>query len=233
MMDVRNVLVVEVPPALFEIIAPVLQRKEFEVDRFPHAGRALDLLAVVPFTAVIVGFPLREAPLDRFLQTVRGGPSASASVALLARAAHLAEAQAFLGRGADLVLQMEKAPKEAQRLLCTLLGVSARAAVRIMVRLQLYVEQGSPGERLLAQTHDISSSGMLVAARRRFPLGSLVRFELVLPGDHAPVTGDAEVARHADAVDDRPEGMGLRFSSLHGDSQVRLQRYLESIAPPK
>lgn len=231
MVDVRNVLVVEVPPALFEVIAPVLERKEFEVDRFPRAGGALELLAVVPFAAVIVGFPLREVGIGRFLDSVRGGPSATAKVALLAGAPHLAEAQAYLGGGADLALQVERAPKEAIRLLCTLLGVPPRASVRIMVKLQLRVENDPQGERLLAQTYDVSSSGMLVATRRRFPVGSTVRFELVLPEGHAPVTGDAEVARHAEATAKRPEGMGLRFSNLPGESRARLQHYLDGLAP--
>src|SRR5512138_3788071 len=117
MVRVRNVLVVEVSPSLFEILAPVLQRKEFEVDRFPHAGPALELLAVVPFAAVIIGYPLRDVSVEEVLETVRGGASASTSIALLTEAAYLREAQTYLGRGVNLVLEVEKAPKEALRLL--------------------------------------------------------------------------------------------------------------------
>ncbi len=146
MKDVRNVLVVEVSPELFDVIAPVLERKEFEVDRFPHAGGALELLAVVPFAAVIVGFPLREVPVEQFLDAIRSGPSAAAKVALLSTVFHHTKALALLGHGVDLALQVEKAPKEAIRLLCALLGVPPRAAVRIMVKLESRLDHGLGGQ---------------------------------------------------------------------------------------
>ncbi len=225
----QNVLVVEVAQALFDKMAPVLQRQDFEVDRFPDAARALDLVTLVPFTAIVVAFPLRQVPLERFLEVVREGESALASVAVLVEPPHRASAQAFLGNGVDLVLDAENAPQEMQRLLCTLLGVSPRAAMRIMVKLELRLEPRLSGDRFMAQTEDVSSSGMLVITKRRYPMGSTARFEMALPDGSGVVTGEADVARLTEPGLDRIEGIGFRFTAFDGDGQVRLQRCLERL----
>ena len=224
-----NVLVVEVSQPLFDRVAPVLRRRSFEVDRFPDAARALELLAAVPFQAVVIGFPMQELELRQFLNAVADGESALASVAVLVAAEDRAEVEPYLDRGVDLILATENAPEEMQRLLCALFGVAPRSAMRTMVKLEVQIDSQSPTERFMAQTEDLSTSGMLVVTRRRYPLGTAVSFELLLPAGGGTVSGAAEVARHTERGQDRVEGIGLRFVSFLGDSDARLARTLEDL----
>ncbi len=224
-----GILVVEVEQAVFERIAPLLGRRSFEVDRFPDAGRALELLGAVPFRAVIVGYPLREMQLEDFLSAVRSGSSSAASVAVLTTAEHRARAEGLLGGDVDLVLAAEKAPQETQRLLCALLDVSPRAAMRVLVRLDVRLD-GAQSDKFLAQTEDISTSGMLVVTPKRYPVGSRARFALTLPIDPQPIQGEAEVTRHTDPASDRVRGMGFRFMAFAPADAERLQGYVNAVA---
>ncbi len=48
----RNVLIVEIDKETFEVFAPMLERKHFDVDRFPGAKGAMELVMLVPFEAL-------------------------------------------------------------------------------------------------------------------------------------------------------------------------------------
>jgi DNA-binding response OmpR family regulator len=230
--DLQNVLVVGISEELFNRIAPVLQRKSFEVDRFPDATRALELVSVVPFSAIIVGYPIHGLDLDTFLDAIQQGESAVASIALLTDASHRAEVDAYTTAGVDLVLQREDATREMQRLLCALLGVAPRSSVRALVKLDLDLV-GAASERFVAQTEDISASGMLVVTPKRLDIGSSAIFTLTLPGGAKPIVGMAEVTRHTEPGYDRQEGMGFKFVSFEGDGEERLQRHLAGFAGPR
>jgi len=222
----QNILVVEVEQPHYERFAPVLQRRHFEVDRLPDAGRALELVSAVPFTAIIIGFPLKEMRLEAFMDTVLMGESASASIALLAAVDHVAEAERYRPLGIDMVLSLENAPHEMLRLICALLGVAPRAELRVLVKLELeLLDAGS--QRIVAQTEDISVSGMLVTTPRLAPVGSRASFNITLPGEQEPIRGMAEVARHTAPGIDRVRGMGLKFVSFQNQGEARLGRYLE------
>ena len=222
----ENILVVEVEQLLFDRFAPVLQRRDFEVDRFPDAGRALELVSVVPFSAIIIGFPLKDMRLEDFMDKILMGESAAASIAILTSAEKIEEAERYKPLGIDLVLSLENAPQEMLRLLCALLGVAPRAELRVLVKLDLeLVDAGN--QRMVAQSEDISISGMLVTTPRLAPVGSKAGFTITLPGDPEPIRGEAKVARHTEAGTDRVKGMGLKFVSFEKNGEQRLRRYLD------
>ncbi len=164
-----------------------------------------------------------------FLSAVRSGSSSAASVAVLTTAEHRARAEGLLGGDVDLVLAAEKAPQETQRLLCALLDVSPRAAMRVLVRLDVRLD-GAQSDKFLAQTEDISTSGMLVVTPKRYPVGSRARFALTLPIDPQPIQGEAEVTRHTDPASDRVRGMGFRFMAFAPADAERLQGYVNAVA---
>jgi len=229
MKALQNILVVNVDAVLFDKVAPVLRRTNFDVDRFPDAGRALELVGLVPFNAIIVSYPMSDVTLDDFLTEVRGGSSAGASVAVLVAEAHRPDVEALEERGIDLVLALEKAPEEMQRLLCSLLKVAPRSAMRVLVKLELVVSDANSKDQFVAQSEDISATGMLVGTHRTYPVGARARFEMFLPDDENPLVGEAEVARHTDERQDRVQGMGFRFASFEDDSKERLLSYLKRV----
>lgn len=225
MVDRQNVLIVGVDSPTFEKIAPVLAREAFEVDRFPGASGALELLAAgVPFRALVVGFPLVDLPIGQFLAAVRArnAPSLHTPLVLVAAEDRVAEAASWIGRGANRVVSLASDEALLQSEVSALLAVAPRASFREMLRLELRLAEANANSTLvLCQTENVSATGMLVRTDRRFDLGSEIGFELNLSGDPRAVKGRARVVRHTLPGRDPVNGMGLRFVAFEADGQAR------------
>jgi hypothetical protein len=231
MTDRKNILAVGIEPALFDEIAPPLLRRIFDVDRVPSPTAALELVSMVPFSALVLKFPLPELSTDDFIAAVRseGSASSTATFALVAAEEHVQEASALLDRGIDLVLSMTDPPGVREGLLCTLLGIFPRTDTRVLVKLNIQL-QDRRRDRFVGQTRDISASGMFVITRRSFTLGSVARFEFTLPGSTLPFRGSCHVTRHSTPETDPVQGMGFQFDSFDAESdQERLRRLLEAL----
>lgn len=222
----RNVLVVGVSPDEFERVAPFLERAAFDVDRFPSASGALELLAQVPFEVLIARYPLPDLTLDDFLQAVRedGSPCLHSPLLLLATE-DTERANHYIGRGANRVVQLEASEAQIQSSVSALLSVAPRKAARFVTRLEVKV--GGAKDMIICQTENISASGMLIKTDRRYDRGTKINLEFTLGDDPRPIAGLAEVVRHTMIGRDQINGIGVRFLSFAGDSQRRFQTFLE------
>jgi hypothetical protein len=223
----KNILTVEVDSSVFEELAPAHLRKVFEVDRLPSAAAALELVSLVPFAAIILKHPLRGMTTDEFLAAVRRNDSASrqAQVALLTEPGN-GNVSSYLARGVSLTLTMEDPAEEREQLICSMLGIQPRHDARVLVKLEVIVTD-SESDHFVAQTKDVSVSGMFVITRKRHPIGSIARFEFNLLGDPKPVRGNAEVVRHSEPGDPQ-HGMGFRFLTFDETGGQRLKRFIET-----
>jgi uncharacterized protein (TIGR02266 family) len=221
-MTKANVLVVEVGPHEYDEIAPPLLRSLFDVDRIPGAASALDLLTAIPFAAIICKYPLRDLDARDFLAAIRkpGSASADAAVAFVAEPDEFETATPLLEVGANLVLSLDEPEGEREAMLCALFGIQPRRSMRVLVKLMVIVNEGQP-DRFVSQTHDISASGMFVATRKAFPVGTRARFQFALPGESRPFQGVSEVKRCSDRSNGGPNGMGMRFVDfdIPGDAE--------------
>ena len=102
----KNILTVELDSTAFREIVPPLVHKLFDVDRFPTTVGALELISVVPFSAIVLNFPLQGMSTDEFLEAVKKPESASkdTKIALLTDPASEPEAQDYLSKGVDMVV---------------------------------------------------------------------------------------------------------------------------------
>jgi DNA-binding NarL/FixJ family response regulator len=222
----RSVLVVNVDEALFEKVAPLLNRQEFELDRFPRAAAALDLVAHVPVDVLLVRYPLPDVGMERFLDAVRSesSPCRQSPLLLLASPERIGEAEAWIGRGANRVVSVEESPERLQHAVSELLAVAPRSALRMMVRIVVNIGEGAALE--MAQTENLSETGMLVRTGEVYPLGSRLSFEFHLGGDRLPIRGEGEVVRHTTPGREPVRGIGIRFVTFERDGLLRLQRNL-------
>lgn len=222
----RRILAVGMEPELFGRIESLLNRSYFEVDRVPRGESASELCAVIPFDLMLVRFPLPDIPLANLLAAVRipGAPCAGSQILLLADAPRLAEAERLVGDGADLALAADRPSEFLSEIAARLLHVAPRVSTRIMARLQARIGAGDRQD--LCQTADLSATGMFVRTDERYPLGTSMSFQLLLPGEREAVAGTAEVVRHAAAGDGREEGIGLRFLELRAGGEARLRAFL-------
>ncbi len=222
----RNVLVIGVSREEYDKVAPFLDRDAFDVDRFPSATGALELLAEVPFEVLLVRHPLHDMELASFLLSVRadGSPCQQAPLVVLAAGDDDA-ARAYLGHGANRVIGLEESAPTLQILVSGLLNVAPRMAARFMTRVE--VKLGGAKDMITCQTVNISDSGMLIETDRRYDKGTRINVAFNLEDDERPISGVAEVVRHTQVGRDPVDGIGLRFLSFAGDSQRRFQSFLQ------
>ncbi len=80
----------------------------------------------------------------------------------------------------------------------------------------------------MAQTDNVSLSGMLVRGSQSYPRGTRVQFELPLPGQVAPVVGEGDVVRSTAQGRESVRGYAVRFVTFVGDGRKRLAEFLLS-----
>ncbi|MDX1631413.1 MAG: response regulator [Thermoanaerobaculia bacterium] len=226
-MERSNVLVVNLGADEFDKVEPLLGREEFEVDRFPRARMALELIETVAFDVLIVGYPLPDIEARAFFRSVRSSdsPCRSSPLLLLTRSEDLDAARELIGYGANRVVVMEETAERLQREVTDLLEVAPRREVRTMVRLQVKVDDGS--QLAMCQSENISRSGMLIRAGEAYDIGTEVSFEFFLGQQPTPLVGHGEVVRHTTPGREEVVGMGIRFTSFEKDGRKRLERFLD------
>lgn len=225
----RNVLVVGVGSSRYERIAPVLRRREFDVDRFPGASGAVELLDAVRFAGLIVGMPLPDGDLVALLAAIRKSAFSSRTFVAVLHPPELAdEAQKLLALGADQLLGWDATASEYESFVAAALGVPPRHGVRLPVRLRVSLVTG--GELLPANTENVSRTGMLVECHGSLLVGDRARFSITLDGGSPPIEGTGEIVRVADPAFDGIEGYGVHFREITGNGASRLEVLLEDAA---
>ncbi|MEE4270206.1 MAG: PilZ domain-containing protein [Thermoanaerobaculales bacterium] len=230
MSERENILVVEVAEGTYDEIATVLTRNDFTVDRFPTASAALELVTLVSFKAIILNHPPKTISIRDFLARAKGPESASrdALVGVFVSSKKPEHDLAGTPEGVDIVIGPFGGQSARDQQLCKLLGITHRAAVRVKVTTDVVLTDRR-SNRLVAQTENLSTSGVLAITEERLPLGDSVTAEFSFPGDQNPFVVEAEVVRHATGAGGEAAGMGLRFTSFRDGHIGRLARFLESL----
>lgn len=106
-----------------------------------------------------------------------------------------------------------------------------RRSVRLSVAVPVRLEFGH-GTDLSGELYNLSQGGFFFAARPPRPVGTLLRFELGVPGRGEPIEGFGEVSwiRVRDDGAARPSGMGIRFRHLTDPGSTVLAEFLTQAA---
>ena len=211
-------------PALRQM-APILRRVGCTVHRVPRADLAAALLRDTRFDLIVVRYPIVGLSLEDFVATVRaeGSPCRDSGLLVVADAEWAAEVGHFLKRGVNRIVTNDATCDRVLDAIADLIGVAPRHSLRAAVQLELWLR--NEGRRMLTVTENLSATGMLIRGGTEFPVGSLLGFELLVPGQQ-PVVGSVVVARHTDRLREQVEGFGGRIISFSGDGQDRLRALL-------
>ncbi len=209
----------------------MLCRSAFEVNEMPTAEASLILTDQRRYDLLLVGYPLPDMNLQRFLSGVHGhgSPCADSPVLILSRKERLAETQAFVESGYVQALATNEDESKLQMVASKLLEVPPRIAARAMVRLEVALQRAKTVH--LYQTRNISMTGMLISTERSLEIGTRMQAELFLPEDPRPVEAEMEVMRRSIPEVEGFPGLGLRFRSIAPAAAGRLQRYLDAQDP--
>ncbi len=222
------ILGTETPP-LRQVI-PVLRRLDFQVLRLARADGAIELLQGTHFDLIIVHYPMEGVALEDLVQAVRSAdsPCRDSGLLVLVHPGAVTEVSGLLRRGVNRIVSLDAAGDRLLDAIADLVGVAPRHSLRTVVQFELWVEQGV--KRLLTVTENLSATGMLVRGGNEFPVGSCLRFKLILPGQAPPIAGEIEVARHTDRGREHVDGFGGRILSFAEDGQQRLRALLNGKA---
>jgi hypothetical protein len=190
---------------------------------------ALELAPHRPIAGLIVSYPLPDLPMSVFLDSIRRRGSAwqSAALLLVTGAALRTDAEVYVGRGANRVVAIEEAGlvlgDVLERLLATAPRVPIKVPGRIEVRVDNYVR------KVLCQTWNLSSTGMLLRGPHTYPPTTELGFELFMPGDIEPVRGRGRVVRQTLPPREPMPGIGVAFSSFSNGDENRLMSHINRL----
>ena len=212
-------------PALQRVV-PVLPRAELQVQQVGDPDEGIARVRQHRYDLVVLRYPFGTLALQDFIVAVRATASAcrNAGVLVLAEPDAVEEVSGFLGRGVNRIVSLEVSSDRLLDAIADLLAVTPRLALRAVLQLEVWLEQGTL--RVLSLTQNVSSSGMLVLGGHELPVGTRVTFELLLPGQMPAVCGQLEVTRHTDSGREHVEGFGARIISFAGDGGERLRAFL-------
>jgi hypothetical protein len=191
---------------------------------------ALELASAGRYDGLIVAYPLGDAPMANFLAALRrpSCPCHCAAIVLLTDTRYRTEAETYLGRGANRVLTWDEAELRLSHLLEDLLKVAPRVAAELSVRVKPVADQPAPS--VACRTVNISASGMLLKTREGYRPGTVLVFEMLLPGVPLPVRGHARVVRRTSVRREPFPGVGVTFAGFDDNTQARLNSYLARAA---
>jgi len=224
---------------LFNIPAPLLDRRNgllarppFEADECALAEELHQRLEKIHYKMVILNLPTAGLEPRDILYSLRHLKKASsdAIIIVLAPEDRMADYRSYLSKGLSALFSHSTPPAEIEIHIGRLAHVAPRVESRIMVRLRAKLKQ-SQGV-ILCQALNLSLTGLFVATSMKFPVGSDVLFELLLPQSRVPISGEAKVVRHAVGSRDKSDGMGLTFTSFKADGKAGLKTFIDQKLPP-
>lgn len=136
-----------------------------------------------------------------------------------------------INAGADLFVEQPLPRQYFIEKLKKLLEQSTRADDRVEFQgeAEINLKEGN----LKFPIGDLSATGLLLATDREFKPGHSFTMSFEIPGYKKPIIVDGEVVRIIKNVEGNPDripGVGVRFVTFNGDSQKRLEKYVEKTA---
>ena len=221
----KSMLVVALPATVSSRLPPLLWKgSSFDVSHPADPRLALRAAAETRFDLVATAFPLPNITFQDFLDDIRGfgGSSRRAGVFAMARRDDLRAAEHHIGRGLNRVAGMDDSDERVAAAVRDLLDVAPRAPVRGTVR--MYVDGHASTRTLVAQTVNVSRSGMLLRGNTDLTPGRRFRFEARLAPHEGVVRGTGEVVRLARRGVEGVDGIGVRLTSVEAGGGAVLDR---------
>ncbi len=224
---ISHILLVTASDELEQRLQSFLTVPEFTIRRVPDTGKAMELADSAEFDLLVVDYPPEGPDLRELLRVARwsGALWRTSAAVLLADPDCLEDAESYLDRGVTRILNRHAADDRLRSALIDVTEASPRVKIRGLVRMDL--RKVSDRGSVLAQTENVSESGMLIRTDVFLSLGSRFPFSLEIPGLNRPIRGEATVVRLARPATDGLEGFAGRFTRLEGDGEIRLQGLLD------
>lgn len=222
-MEKQKIVAVGGDGKLLEQLEDLFNESAVDVQVVDDPRRALSLIATFPLELVLVEHPLPDGSLPGFVAEISERATGDPKIVVLADEDALAGLLDAVGDRWPVIGYGD--PRTFRSRVAAHLRQWPRRPHRLMVRIEVKV--GAAGGSRLAQTENISESGVLIRTKDKAPIGSKVDLEFSFPEEPGPIRVSGEVVRHAKGQDQQVEGMGITFTQLTMEAAEKLTEYLE------
>ncbi len=224
--NLSTVLLAGIGRGPFNAIAPVLDRRQLEIETAASLEEAVALACAKHFDLIIFDAEPDQQSFAEIVSRLRNEASAShtSSVLVIAADDAVPAARQLIGRGVNRVVTIETAEEVIEQHVADLLDIAPRAAMRFAARLSTVLDDGTI--EAAGETSNLSLTGMLVQTTTVLEPGQLVVFEILAGDEENKVTGEAAIVRHATAERGGVNGIGVRFLEFYGDGRDRVAAVL-------
>ncbi len=224
----KALLVVAVPPSVVGRFPPMLWRGSFDVITVANPRLAVRAMEQRAFSLIITSYPLPNFKFQRFLDEVRafGSPCRKSPVIAVVTHEERDEAENFISKGLNRVVLVSDRDHHLANVIASILSVEPRIEMRCPIDIQTTLRR--KGRRMMAQTINVSRSGILITDPGNIDMGDQVEFRFDIEGIDTTVAGTAEVVR----VQRRRANLaqvGLRILNLNSRDEKSFFDYIESM----
>lgn len=197
------------------------------------ADRGQELTDSQSFDLIVVEFPVPGRDTAELLKAFRwsGSKSREAVVVLVTTPDLLEDAEDLHDLGVSRILNRQAKDAVLKIALHEVTRSEERLPIKAFVRIP-GSDLGMPGT-IMAQTLNVSTTGMLVRMTKEALVGSRFTFSLQIPHLAQPIRGAAEVVRITQGPGDRVTGFAAAFTEFERGDERILRDFVANLPPAK
>lgn len=212
----------------FTNLTDIFERQSIRLHRVESGAEALILTGNMFYDLLVIEDPLPDLPVDNVLSSLQAldWSSGGAPALVLTESPKVETMLRRLTTFPCRVVSKLAEHTDLQQAISELLGVAVRSTARMIVNVQVELEDGGPLR--CYQSENLSESGVLLRGGQTLAVGTRIRLVFNLPDEPEPIAGKAVVVRHTSG--DEQTGIGTRFVELGTVELVRLRKFVERTA---
>ena len=208
----KKILLVDGARYILEREKSLLDREALHVFTAGTAAEAIEIHKREKVDIIVMDLNMADIPGDEVCKMIRENPlMKKVSIILTSLIDSPEEWERCKVAGANACLRKPIRKSELDEKISTLLGISARREIRILVKIKLDAKAGS--DFFIANTVDVSQTGLLFECDRALDIGNILESSFFLPvsSGFKRVVSNAEIVR-AVPVEGKMNRYGIKFT---------------------
>ncbi len=230
----KKILLVDNVKTILEREKSMLHRKDFQVFTATTGQEALDLHASEKMDAIVMDLKMPGMSGDEVCRKIRSSPELKkVSIIMAVLSDDPAEMELCRASGANACLVKPLRKDDLIATLAKFLDVPRRQSIRILVKVKLDAFVG--GEFFIANTVDVSSTGLLFECDRELVAGDAVEASFFLPGAdgfHRMVV-NSQIVRVVPGDGEGMKRYGVSFNEFKEGDSGQIEEFVREKASGK
>ncbi|MGA2192440.1 MAG: response regulator [Nitrospirota bacterium] len=211
----KKILLVDNTNVVLEMEKNLLDRDIFKVFTALTGEEAIRIHRREKMDVIVMDLNMPNTPGDEVCRLIRKSSGINGvSIMLATLSEDEAEIERCVNAGADAHIKKPLDRHELAESLAKILGIPTRQAIRILVKVKLSGRFGN--EFFIANTVDVSVSGLLFESDRELAIGDTIEISFFLAGmsGFSRVIAKSEVMRIAPGDSEKNKRYGTRFTEF-------------------